>query len=126
VTCSDQRIEGLVVAKADCCCIEQFLPVQVYVDLCVCLPPLLPQKLVSLASLAWNPEMGFSCRFNPETGLGFACGGSGSLFKSTDSGKSWKRDRSTDSIAGNLYAVEFDGKNGFILGNDGILLRYIG
>lgn len=48
------------------------------------------------------------------------------MFKSEDSGKTWKRDRSTDSIAGNLYAVEFDGKNGFILGNDGILLRYIG
>jgi len=64
--------------------------------------------------------------FKPDSGLGFACGGSGSLFKSEDSGKTWKRDRSTDSIAGNLYAVEFDGKNGFILGNDGILLRYIG
>ena len=68
----------------------------------------------------------FRCRFKPKTGLGFACGGSGSLFKSEDGGKSWKRDRSTDSIAGNLYAVEFEGNNGFILGNDGILLRYIG
>jgi photosystem II stability/assembly factor-like uncharacterized protein len=58
----------------------------------------------------------------------FACGGSGSLFKSTDGGKSWKRDKATDNgVAGNLYAIKFTGGgNGFILGNDGILLRYIG
>ena len=65
--------------------------------------------------------------------VAFACGGSGSLFKSTDGGASWKRDRSTDDVAGNLYAIKFSGsdgkggaKHGFILGNDGILLRYIG
>eukprot|EP00877_Chromochloris_zofingiensis_P006148 jgi/Chrzof1/1787/Cz10g21040.t1_HCF136[v5.2] len=59
--------------------------------------------------------------------LAFACGGSGSLFKSTDGGKTWKRDRSTDDVAGNLYAVKFfQAGQGFILGNDGILLRYIG
>jgi photosystem II stability/assembly factor-like uncharacterized protein len=59
--------------------------------------------------------------------VAFACGGSGSLFKSTDGGLSWKRDRSADDVAGNLYAIKF-GKQGrgFILGNDGILLRYIG
>lgn len=28
-----------------------------------------------------------------DPGLGFACGGSGSLFKTTDGGKSWKRDK---------------------------------
>lgn len=58
---------------------------------------------------------------------GFACGGSGTLLKTVDGGKSWKRDRQTDDIAGNLYAVKFFGaKQGFILGNAGILLRYIG
>ena len=57
---------------------------------------------------------------------GYACGGSGSLFRTDDGGKSWKRDRSTDQVAGNLYAIKFTEKgNGFILGNDGILLRYI-
>lgn len=60
--------------------------------------------------------------------VGFACGGSGSLFKSTDGGASWKRDRSTDNIAGNLYDIKFfnNGKLGFILGNGGVVLRYIG
>lgn len=58
--------------------------------------------------------------------VAFACGGSGSLFKSTDGGRSWKRDKSTDSVAGNLYSVHFFGPRGFILGNAGVLLRYIG
>jgi photosystem II stability/assembly factor-like uncharacterized protein len=58
--------------------------------------------------------------------IAYACGGSGSLFKSVDGGKSWKRDRATDNVAGNLYAIKFFKGNGFILGNDGILLRYIG
>ena len=49
------------------------------------------------------------------------------MFRTDDGGKSWKRDRSTDQVAGNLYAIKFSDKgNGFILGNDGILLRYIG
>ena len=53
-------------------------------------------------------------------------GGSGTLLKTEDLGQSWKRDRSTDGVAGNLYAVKFTpGGAGFILGNDGILLRYI-
>jgi len=57
--------------------------------------------------------------------LGFACGGSGSLFKTTDGGKSWKRVKDVDSVAGNLYEVRFFGDKGFVLGNDGILLRYV-
>ena len=59
--------------------------------------------------------------------LGFACGGSGTLYKSLDGGKSWKRDRSTDDIAANLYEVKFTkGGNGFVLGNDAVLLRWTG
>ena len=54
-------------------------------------------------------------------------GGSGSVFYSNDAGKSWKRDRGTDNVAGNLYNVKFNSDDsGFILGNDGILLRYVG
>lgn len=59
--------------------------------------------------------------------LAYACGGSGSLFKTTDGGKTWKRDKSADDLAGNLYLIKFySSNNGFILGNDAILLRYIG
>jgi photosystem II stability/assembly factor-like uncharacterized protein len=54
-------------------------------------------------------------------------GGSGSVFYSNDAGKSWKRDRGTDDVAANLYTVKFnDNDNGFILGNDGVLLKYNG
>jgi len=56
----------------------------------------------------------------------FACGGSGSLYRSEDGGATWKRDKDTDDVAGNLYAVKFFGNRGFVLGNDAILLRYIG
>ncbi len=67
------------------------------------------------------------CRFKNNSKEGYAVGGSGTLLKTEDNGQSWKRDRSTDGVAGNLYAVKFTpGGNGFILGNDGILLRFIG
>ncbi|CAD7697448.1 unnamed protein product, partial [Ostreobium quekettii] len=57
---------------------------------------------------------------------GYACGGSGSLFKTVDGGKTWKRDRSFDDIPANLYDINFkNGKNGFVLGNNGVLLKYI-
>ncbi|GAB4823026.1 hypothetical protein N2152v2_010072 [Parachlorella kessleri] len=58
--------------------------------------------------------------------VGFACGGSGSLYKTEDGGKSWKRDRTTDDLAANLYEIKFVAPGtGFILGNDGVLLRYV-
>mmetsp|Transcript_41647 Transcript_41647/g.104624 ORF Transcript_41647/g.104624 Transcript_41647/m.104624 type:complete len:411 (+) Transcript_41647:106-1338(+) len=64
--------------------------------------------------------------FSTDPNVGFACGGSGSLFKTTDGGKTWKRVKGVDQIAGNLYEVKFfAGNRGFVLGNDGILLRYI-
>lgn len=65
--------------------------------------------------------------FRGSTGEAWACGGSGSLFVSADGGKTWKRDRGTDDVPGNLYDVAFapDGSKGFVLGNDGVLLRYI-
>jgi len=59
--------------------------------------------------------------------VGYACGGSGSLYKTDDGGEYWKRDKSADNIAGNLYTVKFvSPDSGFILGNNGILLRYVG
>jgi len=57
---------------------------------------------------------------------GFACGGSGSLFYTNDGGKTWKRERGADDVPGNLYLVKFQNENqGYILGNNKILLRYI-
>ena len=54
-------------------------------------------------------------------------GGSGSVFYSNDAGRSWKRDRGVDGVAANLYNVKFNSNdNGFILGNDGVLLKYNG
>lgn len=71
-------------------------------------------------------DVGFKGGEGAESNVGFACGGSGSLFRTDDGGASWRRDRSADAVAGNLYAVEFFPSGaGFILGNDGILLRYI-
>ncbi|OUS46220.1 photosynthesis system II assembly factor YCF48-domain-containing protein [Ostreococcus tauri] len=64
---------------------------------------------------------------DPKGNTYWAVGGSGSVFYSTDGGKSWKRDRGTDNVAANLYNVKFQSETqGFILGNDGVLLRYIG
>ncbi|QHO55639.1 Photosystem II stability/assembly factor [Arachis hypogaea] len=53
--------------------------------------------------------------------------GSGILLRTTNGGKSWIRDKAADNIAANLYSVKFlDDKKGFVLGNDGVLLRYLG
>nr|KYP68398.1 hypothetical protein KK1_022022 [Cajanus cajan] len=57
----------------------------------------------------------------------WAAGGSGILLRTTNGGKSWIRDKAADNIAANLYSVKFlDDKKGFVLGNDGVLLRYLG
>ncbi|CAL5050293.1 unnamed protein product [Urochloa decumbens] len=57
----------------------------------------------------------------------WAAGGSGVLLKTTNGGKSWVRDKAADNIAANLYSVKFlDNTKGFVLGNDGVLLRYLG
>ncbi|GER56128.1 photosystem II stability/assembly factor HCF136 [Striga asiatica] len=57
----------------------------------------------------------------------WAAGGSGILLKTTDSGKSWSRDKAADNIAANLYSVKFiNDRQGFVLGNDGVLLKYLG
>eukprot|EP00850_Spirogloea_muscicola_P012188 SM000078S22047 [mRNA] locus=s78:67403:70094:- [translate_table: standard] len=57
----------------------------------------------------------------------WAAGGSGVLLRTLDGGKNWTRDRTADNLAANLYSVKFvnDGQ-GFVLGNDGLLLRYKG
>lgn len=53
-----------------------------------------------------------------------ACGG-GTLYKSLDGGKTWSKDNITGKIPGNLYKIKFFGdKQGFVLGSNGILLKY--
>ncbi|KAL7163111.1 hypothetical protein ACSBR2_039247 [Camellia fascicularis] len=57
----------------------------------------------------------------------WAAGGSGILLRTTNGGKTWTRDKAADNIAANLYAVKFiNEQKGFVLGNDGVLLRYLG
>ncbi|CAD5168683.1 unnamed protein product [Musa acuminata subsp. malaccensis] len=57
----------------------------------------------------------------------WAAGGSGILLRTTNGGKTWTRDKAADNIAANLYSVKFvTDEKGFVLGNDGVLLRYLG
>ena len=52
-------------------------------------------------------------------------GGSANLLYSSDNGKTWQKDRDLEDIPSNLYKVVFiNPKQGFILGERGILLRY--
>ncbi|KAE9455572.1 hypothetical protein C3L33_12552, partial [Rhododendron williamsianum] len=57
----------------------------------------------------------------------WAAGGSGILLRTNNGGKTWIRDKAADNIAANLYSVKFiNDQTGFVLGNDGVLLRYLG
>jgi len=57
----------------------------------------------------------------------YAVGGSGLLLQSKDGGKSWKRDSEADKIPTNFYKIKFFPENkGFILGSQGVLMRYVG
>lgn len=54
-------------------------------------------------------------------------GGSGNLLCSFDGGKTWQKDNSANKLATNLYRVVFQSPDqGFVIGQSGILLRYIG
>ncbi|GJN39420.1 hypothetical protein PR202_gb28538 [Eleusine coracana subsp. coracana] len=69
----------------------------------------------------------FYLTWEPGQDEAWAAGGSGVLLKTTNGGKSWVRDKAADNIPGNLYSVKFlDDSKGFVLGNDGVLLRYLG
>jgi photosystem II stability/assembly factor-like uncharacterized protein len=54
----------------------------------------------------------------------WAVGGSGVIFESKDGGKTFKFNEDAKDIPGNLYRVKFFGDNGFVLGSDGVLLKY--
>lgn len=51
-------------------------------------------------------------------------GGGGSLWYSTDSGKTFKFSSGATNIGANLYDVKFfGGDKGFVIGSDGVLLK---
>ncbi|HBE17760.1 MAG TPA: photosystem II assembly protein [Cyanobacteria bacterium UBA11149] len=52
-------------------------------------------------------------------------GGSGSLLCSLDGGNTWQKDMEAENIPANLYKIVFlTPEKGFILGNNGVLLKY--
>lgn len=55
----------------------------------------------------------------------WAVGGSGIIFESKDGGNNYKFVDDAKDIPGNLYRIKFFGENkGFVLGSDGVLLKY--
>jgi photosystem II stability/assembly factor-like uncharacterized protein len=54
-------------------------------------------------------------------------GGSGNLLVSQDGGTTWQKDKAVEDVPSNFYKVMFFGSDrGFVLGQDGILLKYEG
>jgi len=62
--------------------------------------------------------------FLPDGKNAWAVGGGGTIFKSSDGGNSWTKDKVADDLPTNLYKIKFfpDGA-GYILGSEGVLLR---
>lgn len=58
----------------------------------------------------------------------WAVGGSGIIFESNDGATTFKFNSDAKDIPGNLYRIKFfdNGTSGFILGSDGVLLKYRG
>ncbi len=55
----------------------------------------------------------------------WVAGGSANLLVSSDNGETWKKDREVETVPSNFYKIVFvNPEKGFILGQDGILLKY--
>jgi photosystem II stability/assembly factor-like uncharacterized protein len=77
-----------------------------------------PQKLNSWGFL----DMAY--RTPEET---WVVGGSGTLLASFDDGQNWQKDREVEDIPANFYKIKFlDENRGYILGQRGTFLRYVG
>jgi photosystem II stability/assembly factor-like uncharacterized protein len=80
--------------------------------------PITPERSVSVGLL----DMGYR---TPEEL--WVAGGSGNLLCSFDGGKTWQKDRSVTDVASNFYKVMFFSETqGFVTGQNGVLLRYVG
>jgi photosystem II stability/assembly factor-like uncharacterized protein len=54
-------------------------------------------------------------------------GGSGTLIASFDGGQTWQKDRDVEDVPANFYKIKFlDNQRGYILGQRGTFLRYVG
>ncbi|MBR8827113.1 MAG: photosynthesis system II assembly factor Ycf48 [Gomphosphaeria aponina SAG 52.96 = DSM 107014] len=55
----------------------------------------------------------------------WVAGGSGNLLISPNHGESWSKDRDVEDVASNFYKIVFvTAKKGFVLGQQGVLLKY--
>ena len=64
--------------------------------------------------------------FLPNGKTGWAVGGGGTIFGSTDGGNTWQKDKAADDLPSNLYKIKFFGDAGYVLGSNGVLLKYAG
>lgn len=63
--------------------------------------------------------------FRPGTDEVWASVGGGQLFVSYDGGKTWARDKTLGKAGALLYKIKFVNKDtGFVLGGNGVILRY--